>query len=157
MWSAKGDGSGGGDTSPISMHDSPGNRTRGLSQKGMRGLVLPGRRELGLRVRKKSQAHHESLDALAVAHPLLYVGAGNVPSVLSQGTREAYRSRVGKPALRSSNPVRHRTSRFQTAIPRCNPPCSRAPPTNCSTVHGAPSAGACRRLQQTRPKDPLSA
>ena len=67
---AKGGGSGGNDTSPFGMHDSPGNGTGGLSQARMRGLA-PGRRRHGLRTRTARQPRHESLDPPAVARLLL--------------------------------------------------------------------------------------
>ena len=102
--SGKGGGSGGSDTSPNGMHDSPGNITGGSPQEGMRRL-LPVRRGLEFRVHTTRQ---ESLDAPAVARRLLPMDAGNVPSVRSKRARVAYCSH---PTPRSSTPGRHHSAR----------------------------------------------
>jgi hypothetical protein len=144
--SGKGGGSGGSDTSPTGMHASPEKITGGSPQEGMRRL-LPVRRGLEFRVHTTRQ---ESLDAPAVARRLLPMDAGNVPSVRSKGTREAYRSH---PTPRSSTPGRHHSGRPPSSTPRSISPCSRTGTPKDCTGHGAPGAGACRRLQQTRPAD----
>ena len=78
-------GSGGGDTSPNGMHDSPRKRTGPPLQEGMRGLMIPGRKGLGMRVHTTRQARHESLDAPAEARPLMYAGAQSEPRVDQTG------------------------------------------------------------------------
>ena len=156
--SAKKGGSGGSDTSPSAMHDSPGNRTGPPTQEGMRGLV-PGRWGHGFRIHTTRHPRHELIDAPAVVHLLLCMGAGNVPSVRNKGALEVHRNTVP----RSSTPVRYRTRGPQPAFPRHTTPCSRTPisSTQCtpegSIGHGEPGAGACLRLQQIRPTDPLLA
>ena len=92
-----------------------------------------------------------------VARPLRCMGAGNVPNVRGNMAREVYHRKVGKPSPRSSTPGWHCRSRLPPTIPMCIPPCNRARTPKGSTGHGAPGAGACPRLQQTRPADPLSA
>ena len=145
--------SGGSDTLPTGMHDSPGRSTGGSSQEGMRRLLSPGIRGLAFRVYTTRQ---ESRGAPAVARRLLSMDAGNVPSMRSKRAREAH-CRVWKPAPRSSTPVRHHTGRPPPTTPGHTTPsrCSRDP--KGSTGHGAPGAGACLRLQPTRHADPHSA
>ena len=142
-------GSGGSDTSSIGMHVSPVNRTGGSPQEGMRRLVS-GRRGHGFRVHTTRQ---ESLDAPAVACRLLSMNAGNVSSLRGKQAREAYGSHS---TPRSSTPGRHHSARPPPTLPGGGArPCSRTPTPNqpgC-TDHGAPGAGACLRLQQTRPAD----
>ena len=128
------------------MHDSSGNRTGGSSQLGRRG-VMPGMRRHGFRVHKPRQPRHEFLDAPAVARPLLYVGAGNVPSMRGKRVREAYRSHS---IPRRSISGRNRNSRHPRSIPFRTRPCNGTRPHIRSTGHGAPGAGACLRLQHTR-------
>ena len=135
------------------MHDSPENRTGRSPQEGMRRL-LPERMGHGFRMHTTRHLRHELLDAPAAARPLLYAGAGNVPSVRSKGALEAHRSHHPA-APHNSTRGWHRTSRSPPMIPRYTTPCSLALPSKCSTGHGAPGAGACLRLQQTRPADPL--
>ena len=71
-----------------------------------------------------------------------------MPSEQSKRTWEAYRSRLGKPAPRSSTPVRHRSScpRPPPMIPRYTTPCSRALSPNRSNSYGAPGAVAGPRV-----------
>ena len=142
-------GRGGSVTSPTEMHDSPGNRTGGSPQKGIRRLV-PGRRGHGFN--KTRQPRHELLDAPSVVRPLLHMSAGNVPSVRSKRAREAHHSHSPP---RSSTPGRHRSSRPPPTFSRytmtcsraCNPvytnpgPCTRTRTPKGSTGHGAPGAG----------------
>jgi hypothetical protein len=69
--------------------------------------------------------------------------------------QKAYRSHSSPP--RSSTPGRYRTSRPPPTKPAGTPrPCTCTRPPSHSTGRGAPDAGACPRLQQTRPADPIS-
>ena len=109
----------------------------------------------GFRVQTPLQSQQESLDAPAVAHPPLYRGAGNVPRMRSNRARETYR-RHSTP--RSSTPDRDRKCHPPPTNPaRTYPPCTCTRPPSHSTGRGAPGAGACPRLHQTRPADSLSA
>jgi hypothetical protein len=70
--------------------------------------------------------------------------------------REAYRSHSGSP--RSSTPGTYRTRRSPPTIPaHTRETRTRTLPPSHSTGRGAPGAGACPRLQQTRPAHPISA
>jgi len=141
-------GSGGSDTSPTGMHDSSEKRTGPYQQEGMRSLG-PGRRGHGFRVNTTRQPRHETRDAPAVIFPLLYMGAGNVPSVQSKGAQEGYR-RSHSALPRSSTPARDRTRRPSPTFRRYTTHRSPAPHLNRSTGHGVPGAGACLRLHVTR-------
>ena len=144
----------GSDTSNGGMHVSPENITTGSPQEGMRTLV-PGRRGHGFRVHTARQPRFESLDAPAMSHLPLFMGAGNVPSVRSKRAREAYRSHSRAP--RSSTAGRHRSSRPQfppAPNPERNYPCNRTPSPTRSTGHGAPGAVACLRLRQNQTSRP---
>ena len=116
---------------------------------------MPGRRGHGFRVHTPRQVCQESIDAPAVTRLLLYINAGNMPSVRRKRAREAYRSQLG--ALHSSTAGRHRRSRPQfspAAIPQRNFPSSRTPSPKDSTDHGPPGADECLRLQQIQNSRP---
>ena len=104
-----------------------------------------------MRVHTTRHPRHESLDAPAVARPLLYSSAGNEPSVRGKPAQEAYRSHP--PSPHSSTPGRSRTYRPQHSILGSILKSTRAPTQIRSTNHGPPGAGTCLRLQQTRPAD----
>ena len=99
-------GSRGSDTSPIGMHDSPEKRTGPSEQSGRRGSGA-GRRGHGFRVNTTRQPRHEFLEATAVVRPLMYMGAGNVPSVRRKWAREGYREGQGRRSHRPNPRILH--------------------------------------------------
>jgi hypothetical protein len=149
------------------------------AQEGMQ-TSEPGRRGHGFRIRTARQPRHEALDAPAVARPLMHMGAGNMPSVRKKRAREGHTA-VGRVAVvervtvigreghrrreghcshsppRSSSPVRYGIRSPQPGMILGIGRRSRAHAPKGSTGHGAPGAGACLRLHQTRSADPLSA
>ena len=91
--SAQAGRSGGSDTSPSGMHDSPEKITGGLSQEVMRGLVLPGRR--GLRLESTQKARHAMNHLIRLQWlTRLCILVPSVSKVRSKPARGTHRSSV---------------------------------------------------------------
>ena len=130
-------------------------RRSGRFRRGGAALGQAWKEGHAFRVQTPLQSQQESLDAPAVARPPLYRGAGNVSRMRIKRARGTYRSHS---TPRSSTPGSYRKCRPQPTNTACSRrPCTCTLPLSHSTGRGAPDAGACPRLQQTRPADPLSA
>ena len=122
--------------------------SRGLVEVVVSGR--PGRRE-GMGSGSTEHASH------AVARPLCFMGAGNVPNVRGKMAREAYRRHRSHSPPRSSTAGRDHSFCLPPTFPTRTRPGMRTRTPIRSTRHGAPGAGTHLRVQQTRPADPLSA